>query len=508
MINMIIWCFLFDQICQIQLEVSCLGSWFTILTGFPLGKFFQTQPICLTMNSWLPRISKAMRVTVKRAMVALRCLISFHHHHQSHKNPMEPGRVLWFPTATMRSFVYSFRICLADIGRFVSNFRFPWIVCESSVYVQHRQLSFELSHPEKPISSAMEKTHLFFCWSSHFLLETCGIFLPRSEEMTFRIPQMKKRTSWEFSVGFRCALCDVARRAFVYRSWFMGETKTHEKKATCLLASYPQEVPIITTQSQKKHTIKLQLHVFLLVEFDRILFSHHQNPGISQPPRSTGPCATRRVCTRGSQKGSSQTRREGGGAPGNGGNWLFPNLVGKLQVWKIGGRPIRSFFWDGFMLMIDNDCWLLQKGFFFFCAFRDSEKTAWCMHHPRCDKRDMTSPNYGLVCRKIQVNILGFWRSQTFNIYAIFQQENATKHQPLGPKECPPRNEDALERERKETAKRTLELMEARRMVEVAMEGENAKKCLGPMIFFSHGFFWVTNCPKWLCLFCGVSSQE
>lgn len=55
------------------------------------------------------------------------------------------------------------RICLADIGRFVSNFRFPWIVCESSVYVQHRQLSFELSHPEKPISSAMEKTHLFFC---------------------------------------------------------------------------------------------------------------------------------------------------------------------------------------------------------------------------------------------------------------------------------------------------------------------------------------------------------
>lgn len=163
MINMIIWCFLFDQICQIQLEVSCLGSWFTILTGFPLGKFFQTQPICLTMNSWLPRISKAMRVTVKRAMVALRCLISFHHHHhQSHKNPMEPGRVLWFPTATMRSFVYSFRICLADIGRFVSNFRFPWIVCESSVYVQHRQLSFELSHPEKPISSAMEKTHLFF----------------------------------------------------------------------------------------------------------------------------------------------------------------------------------------------------------------------------------------------------------------------------------------------------------------------------------------------------------
>eukprot|EP00434_Breviolum_minutum_P009978 symbB.v1.2.008801.t1/scaffold536.1/size343967/17 len=38
------------------------------------------------------------------------------------------------------------------------------------------------------------------------------------------------------------------------------------------------------------------------------------------------------------------------------------------------------------------------------------------------------------------------------------------------------KEEDALERERKETAKRTLELMEARRMVEVAMEGENAKK--------------------------------
>ena len=119
----------------------------------------------------------------------------------------------------------------------------------------------------------------------------------------------------------------------------------------------------------------------------------------------------------------------------------------------------------------------------------------------------MTSPNYGLVCRKIQVNILGFWRSQTFNFYAIFQQENATKHQPLGPKKCPPRNEDALERERKETAKRTLELMEARRMVEVAMEGENAKKCLGPVNFFLACFFWVlvTNCPKWLCLFCGVS---
>lgn len=33
-----------------------------------------------------------------------------------------------------------------------------------------------------------------------------------------------------------------------------------------------------------------------------------------------------------------------------------------------------------------------------------------------------------------------------------------------------------LERDRKETARRTLELMEARRMVEVAMEGENAKK--------------------------------
>lgn len=38
--------------------------------------------------------------------------------------------------------------------------------------------------------------------------------------------------------------------------------------------------------------------------------------------------------------------------------------------------------------------------------------------------------------------------------------------------------EGDLERERKEAARRTLELMEARRMVEVAMEGENAKKRL------------------------------
>ena len=82
----------------------------------------------------------------------------------------------------------------------------------------------------------------------------------------------------------------------------------------------------------------------------------------------------------------------------------------------------------------------------------------------------------------------------------FFNQKKPPFAPTLGPKKCPPRNEDALERERKETAKRTLELMEARRMVEVAMEGENAKKCLGFCHFFWNAwflFFWVTNCPKW-----------
>lgn len=372
MINMIIWCFLFDQICQIQLEVSCLGSWFTILTGFPLGKFFQTQPICLTMNSWLPRISKAMRVTVKRAMVALRCLISFHHHHQSHKNPMEPGRVLWFPTATMRSFVYSFRICLADIGRFVSNFRFPWIVCESSVYVQHRQLSFELSHPEKPISSAMEKTHLFFCWSSHFLLETWGIFLPRSEEMTFRIPQMKKRTSWEFSVGFRCA---VTARVFVYKSWFMGKQKLMKKRHVYLVS--PRSTPKNHTVLKKKYTqSNCRFMFFYRLNLTESCFPKNQNLGIpldstSQSPCSTGPCATRRVCTRGSQKGSSQTHSEGGGAP------FFRRELAVSQLSGVSCRCGGNWGKTNQIFLSEMDlCWWLtmivgfSRKFFFLCVSR------------------------------------------------------------------------------------------------------------------------------------------
>lgn len=114
-----------------------------------------------------------------------------------------------------------------------------------------------------------------------------------------------------------------------------------------------------------------------------------------------------------------------------------------------------SFSWDWFMLMIDDGCWLLEKGDIFFCGKRPWEDN---MIHARCDK--------GIS--RLQIVVWYAGKSKwIFGIEGqkplIFMQNSTqknTKHKPLGLKMSP--FEDDLERERKETAKRTLELMEAR----------------------------------------------
>ena len=144
----------------------------------------------------------------------------------------------------------------------------------------------------------------------------------------------------------------------------------------------------------------------------------------------------------------------------------------------------------------------LQKGVFFFVRFETLRR-----QHDACIIQDVTTRYdisklwFGISWKSKWI----FWDFEGHKPSTFMQFFNKKNHQAptLGPKKCPPRNEDALERERKETAKRTLELMEARRMVEVAMEGENAKKCLGPMNFFSHVFFWVQIAPSGCVCFAG-----
>ena len=128
------------------------------------------------MNSWLPRISKAMRVTVKRAMVALRCLISFHHH-QSHKNPMELGHVLWFPTATMRSFRFvEFALQTLVVSFPISDFH-GLLNHQSMFSIANSVWSFLI--PKNP-SHQQWKSHLFLLKAPIYLLENGEFSFQRS----------------------------------------------------------------------------------------------------------------------------------------------------------------------------------------------------------------------------------------------------------------------------------------------------------------------------------------
>lgn len=132
-------------------------------------------------------------------------------------------------------------------------------------------------------------------------------------------------------------------------------------------------------------------------------FPKNQNLGIpldstSQSPCSTGPCATRRVCTRGSQKGSSQTHSEGGGAP------FFRRELAVSQLSGVSCRCGGNWGKTNQIFLSEMDlCWWLtmivgfsRKVFFFLCVSRLWEDSM--MHaSSKMWQRDMTSPNYGLV---------------------------------------------------------------------------------------------------------------
>lgn len=248
-------------------------------------------------------------------------------------------------------------------------------------------------------------------WSSHFLLE-------HGDFPAIECDLQDSSDGEEDFMGILRGIQVRTWRVFVsHDSW----EKTHEKKHVYL---HPKK---------QYHTFNKEIAVHVHTGWwTESCFPFETFHWFPFPPKSRdsvgfctptsllpGPCATRRGCTRGSQKGSSQTRSEGGGAF-NGGIGCY-NLVGKLQVWKIGEN--QSLF---LLRLIYDDDWQWLLAFAersFFCAKRLWEDSM--IHHPRCDNGISHLQNVVWYFRKIQVFIFGDFLTVT-NLQPLTQQEKTT----------------------------------------------------------------------------------
>lgn len=147
-------------------------------------------------------------------------------------------------------------------------------------------------------------------------------------------------------------------------------------------------------------------------------FPKNQNLGIpldstSQSPCSTGPCATRRVCTRGSQKGSSQTHSEGGGAP------FFRRELAVSQLSGVSCRCGGNWGKTNQIFLSEMDlCWWLtmivgfsRKVFFFFVRFETLRRQHdACIIQDVATRYDISKLWFGISWKSKWI-FWGFWRS-------------------------------------------------------------------------------------------------